>query len=64
MSSDKDHPRNQTVIEGKSGAEFYCNLTAIPGANVTWKKLEEPNKQFLNGTTLTLRNITRDDAGS
>ena len=50
------------MVEGNV-VNLHCNSTALPEANVTWKKLEEPQKNFPTGAKLTL-NATRDDTGS
>ena len=42
---------------------LQCEFTVNPQPNVTWKKLDEPERQFPTGAQLNLPSTTRFDGG-
>ena len=57
------YPRSYTVVEG-SNLHLHCVVTAgKPRPNITWYNARANNSEVSNSTSLSLFNISRDQAG-
>ncbi|CAH3130640.1 unnamed protein product, partial [Porites lobata] len=57
------YPRSHTVVEG-SNLHLHCVVTAgKPRPNITWYNARANNSELSNNTSLSLFNISRDQAG-
>lgn len=57
------YPRSHTVVEG-SNLHLHCVVTeGKPRPNITWYNARANNSELSNSTSLSLFNISRDQAG-
>ncbi|XP_048579095.1 uncharacterized protein LOC5509856 isoform X2 [Nematostella vectensis] len=56
--------QNDTFVEDVSrNFRLYCNATGNPRPMISWRKREDPGRDFVNGPELTLR-MSRDSKGN
>ena len=62
-SLDVNYPQDQSTTEGKTVTMTCVVEASNPEPNITWVKLSDHTKEFVSGTNLSLRNVTKADEG-